>query len=153
MKYKASFVLCLIFLTLFFALSCETAATDRIRPISREEIIYYSTHDSNKRDDKKNPQPVLEIKKVGDEWSVSLDENPTTGFLWTLKTNNGDLAEINEFYSASENQDNLLGMGGKRVWKIKAVKTGMLELHFTYARPWEKDKIQNRIDLYYSISN
>ena len=158
MNYRTAFLIFLSAAMMFVVLSCESAASERIKPISREEMIYYSneknSNDKNSRkDNKPTSAPVLEMKKIGDEWSVSLNENPSTGFLWTMTVKGNETAEITEYYTEGENDESIVGKPGIRTWKIKAIKTGMLELHFIYSRPWDKDNIQNKIDLYYSISN
>lgn len=151
-----SFVYLCVFCALIFC-SCESAYTTRIRPIPRDEMIYYSNLNNNKTDNNDKisttSTPVLEIKKVGDEWSISLNENPSTGYLWNLETIGSERAEITDYYTAAVNDAEIVGAPGIRTWTIKAISTGMLELHFTYSRPWEKDNIAEKIDFYYSISN
>jgi inhibitor of cysteine peptidase len=75
---------------------------------------------------------------IGQEFSVSLASNPTTGFKWDLATplNTNLLTLITNEYVRPNSA--LMGAGGNEVWKFKAVGEGKADIDLKYARPWEK---------------
>ncbi|OQY36350.1 MAG: hypothetical protein B6243_03410 [Anaerolineaceae bacterium 4572_5.2] len=76
---------------------------------------------------------------VGEKMLVTLDSNPTTGFVW-------EIAEIDEAvllqqgeakYSSEETS--LVGSGGVEAFTFEAVGAGKTALQLIYHRPWEED--------------
>jgi len=84
----------------------------------------------------------------GDKLTITLEENPTTGYVWTLKvgTDNIVMLESDE-YIPVQTSANVVGSGGKHVWNFKGVSKGETMLTFKYYRPWEKEDtaIETRI--------
>ena len=77
--------------------------------------------------------------KVGQEFNITLESNPTTGYQWQLaKELDRSIVElVRSEYRPSES--GLLGAGGTEVWTFKAVKGGTAEISFEYVRSWETD--------------
>jgi len=77
--------------------------------------------------------------KVGQEFNITLESNPTTGYQWQLaKQLDRSIVElVRSEYRPSES--GLLGAGGIEVWTFKAVKSGTAEISFEYVRSWETD--------------
>jgi predicted secreted protein len=77
--------------------------------------------------------------KVGQEFNITLESNPTTGYQWQLaKQLNGTvLVFLGSEYKPSESD--LLGAGGIEIWRFKAVNSGTTEISLKYVRPWETD--------------
>jgi predicted secreted protein len=74
---------------------------------------------------------------VGQNFYVSLNSNPTTGYTWNIKNvNEKVLVPMGNAYRSND-YNNLLGQGGKEIWQFKALQAGVTELQLTYARPWE----------------
>jgi len=69
----------------------------------------------------------------GSDISLSLPENPTTGYSWNLSHSAG-LALLKDEYIAPKTQ--LAGTGGAHSWVFGAVKRGDQALHGEYRRPW-----------------
>jgi inhibitor of cysteine peptidase len=77
----------------------------------------------------------------GGTLEVTLEGNPTTGYLWgVLAGNDAVLKSSGDF---AFNQDaapvGMVGVGGKFTFKFQAVGAGAAQLKFGYQRPWEKD--------------
>lgn len=73
---------------------------------------------------------------VGTTITLSLPENPTTGFRWTLNVTPG-LQVTKDDYTPSDTTGNLVGSGGTRSWDITAEKSGRQEITAIYNRSWE----------------
>ncbi len=71
---------------------------------------------------------------TGDTFQIKLNENPTTGHLWTLETTSGlEIMSDNYLPPVSE----LLGAGGIHEWDIKATASGTQQVTGVYSRSWE----------------
>lgn len=73
---------------------------------------------------------------VGEEFSRTLESNPTTGYVWKPSFNE-QLLELksNEFFP--KDNGNLVGSGGIETFIFEALKPGNTEIVFSYVRPWE----------------
>lgn len=81
---------------------------------------------------------LVEVR-VGQEFNITLESNPTTGYQWQLakQLNETILEFIGSEYKPSES--GLIGAGGTEVWTFKAVNSGTTEISLKYVRPWETD--------------
>ncbi|WP_292365477.1 MULTISPECIES: protease inhibitor I42 family protein [unclassified Methanoculleus] len=73
---------------------------------------------------------------AGSEITISLDENPTTGYEWNV-TSSAGLEYVNDTYIAPET--GLVGAGGVHVWEYLAAEEGTGEFSAIYKRPWENE--------------
>ncbi|MDV2480771.1 protease inhibitor I42 family protein [Methanoculleus sp. Wushi-C6] len=71
---------------------------------------------------------------VGSNLTISLGENPTTGYQWNVTSSTG-LQYVNDTYLPPET--GLVGAGGVHVWEYIAAETGNAEFSAVYTRPWE----------------
>lgn len=71
---------------------------------------------------------------TGDTFQIKLNENPTTGYQWTLETTRG-LEIMSDNYSSSAS--GLIGAGGIHEWDIKATASGTQKVSAVYSRSWE----------------
>jgi inhibitor of cysteine peptidase len=70
---------------------------------------------------------------------ISLKENPSTGFRWSLEKSNDEILELlNSDYIQAFSPE--VGSGGKRIWKFKAKTSGDVLLVLKRWRAWEGDK-------------
>jgi predicted secreted protein len=82
-----------------------------------------------------DPKQPIEVG-AGQEFSIVLESNPTTGYHWDIV---GDLDQNlvklvkNEYTSTSD--PNLVGGGGVDVWTFKAVNTGETQVTLGYYPP------------------
>ncbi|MCK9297415.1 MAG: protease inhibitor I42 family protein [Methanoculleus sp.] len=72
---------------------------------------------------------------VGSEITISLDENPTTGYEWNV-TSSAGLEYVNDTFIAPET--GLVGAGGVHVWEYTAAEEGSGEFSAIYKRSWEE---------------
>jgi len=73
----------------------------------------------------------------GDEFSISLTSNPSTGFHWKMTLPESDKAVtfLKSEYVAS--QQSMPGVPGQEVFRFKALTAGETKAAFVYERPWE----------------
>jgi predicted secreted protein len=76
---------------------------------------------------------------VGEEFQVSLQENPTTGYIWILSEASSSNIELIQREFLSSQDAVIVGSGGIRVLKFKAQKPGRANLYLELKRPWEKE--------------
>ena len=75
--------------------------------------------------------------KVGDRIFVTLDENPSTGYEWSMIAGPGLTAVSDRFVGPSPSPSPLMGAGGAHTWVYKVASSGKLTLTGVYARSWE----------------
>jgi inhibitor of cysteine peptidase len=77
--------------------------------------------------------------KVGGQFVITLDSNPTTGYKWQLDCPiNKDKVELIESrYIPSSSRS--VGAGGRQEWVFKACGHGKAVICFKYVRPWEEN--------------
>src|ERR1035438_7231850 len=82
------------------------------------------------------PKPIAVT--VGQEFKISLQSNPSTGYLWHFAKppDAKFLKLVSTKYQAPESK--LVGAGGSGVWTFKALAEGKTALELNYQRPWEK---------------
>jgi predicted secreted protein len=90
--------------------------------------------------DQKSGEPSIIALTVGQEFSLELSTNPTTGFYWEIEPYNSKVLALEaDKYTKDEAPNNFVGVGGIRALKFKALKPGNATVKLNYRRPWEKD--------------
>lgn len=89
---------------------------------------------------------ILLIISVGctkkySELKISLDSNPSTGYLWNYEISNEDIVNISQAYDTNC-KNNVSGCGGKNIYTITPKKEGEVTITFKYARNFGKDDHQ-----------
>ena len=81
---------------------------------------------------------LMEVK-AGEEFSISVYANPSTGYEWQLaEALDADyLVLVNKEYSGGD--PTLVGSGCEQQWTFKALKPGSTKISLKYLRSWEKD--------------
>lgn len=82
--------------------------------------------------------PGIPIKVAsGEEFSIALASNPSTGFRWkmTLPEDDQTVAFLGSEHVVSE--EVMPGVPGTEVFKFKAATPGEIKADFVYIRPWE----------------
>lgn len=74
--------------------------------------------------------------RVGDELQITLAENPTTGYVWSVVTND-ESALIPAGEPSYEAESDRIGAGGRRTFTFRAAAPGASALQLVNARPWE----------------
>ncbi|MBR6409287.1 MAG: protease inhibitor I42 family protein [Alphaproteobacteria bacterium] len=80
---------------------------------------------------------------VGQEFSIKLPENPSTGYRWEIQTNPQSqmvVANVSDQYAPSKS--NLIGAGGERTFRYQATNNGQVELYGFHKRSWESGDLK-----------
>ena len=75
---------------------------------------------------------------VGDTLVLRLDENPATGYRWTMEEHDGEVLETQSSVYAPVSGTGV-GGGGQRVLTFQARKAGRVILRLERRRTWEGD--------------
>jgi len=75
--------------------------------------------------------------RVGEEATLRLPENPSTGYRWAVDAADPNLVDFEQGNYVSTS--NSVGGGGEVQWLIKAKAPGATEAKFKRWRPWEGD--------------
>ena len=79
---------------------------------------------------------------VGEELTVTLGSNPTTGFQWSEDAEISDesiIKQVNHEFVAPETD--VPGTPGQEVWTFEALKKGTVTTFLEYSRPWIEEDI------------
>jgi len=75
---------------------------------------------------------------VGEEFSIRLQGNPTTGYLWEVAANDpAVLKQKGEIVFVADNDR--MGAGGQLIFRFVPRGVGSVRLKLVYRRPWEKE--------------
>ena len=78
---------------------------------------------------------------VGEEFTLSLCSNATTGYSWSEQANISDteaIQQVGQTYIAPPVENlPVVGAAGKEVWTFKAMKKGQNTIYLEYGQPWE----------------
>ena len=72
---------------------------------------------------------------------ISIEENPTTGYIWHLKIDNDELVKIVVDEFTASNAEGVVGAGGMHTWIIDAVDQGIVTMTIEYYRDWEPENV------------
>jgi predicted secreted protein len=79
--------------------------------------------------------------KVGDEFTMTLCSNPTTGHVWSnaIISQAGIVEQVGHRYLEPDGGDQppAVGAAGKEVWRFKAFATGETLVSWEYFQPWD----------------
>jgi inhibitor of cysteine peptidase len=91
---------------------------------------------SSKSTQPTDPESTLNAR-VGEEFTLILESNPTTGYHWELVPDALDETKVtfvsNDYQSTSD--PGLAGGGGVEIWKFKAVQSGTARIVLGYYPP------------------
>ena len=86
----------------------------------------------------------------GDELTLSLHENPASGYRWQLRLEDAArLRVLDESFAASSEA---VGSGGRAVWRLRAEAVGVAHLHARCARLWQGAAANAEFELTVKIS-
>ncbi len=79
---------------------------------------------------------------VGEDFTITLDANPSTGYSWSLSKplDKEVVTLVSNNYLTPKTEKNKVGQGGKSVWKFKGAGAGKAVITLEYKRSWEKGK-------------
>ncbi len=112
-------------------------------------LLFASSTSSCFAEESKNPK-VIKVQ-VGHNITIILKSNPTTGYQWQFANplDESTLKLISSEYLADKTE--LVGVGGKQVWRFRALKPGETSISFKYVRPWEKNTPPRNAESYLVI--
>jgi len=94
----------------------------------------------------------FEVTQKDNQFTIILDENPSTGFMWTY-----DIADDNHVTFVDENYVNseveMPGAPGKKEITFAVNKEGISTITFLYKRSWEEGSAEELKILVYKISD
>ena len=67
-----------------------------------------------------------------DEYTFTLDGNPTTGYSWQIVSMDSERLEVREEYIESEHEEDIVGAGGTYKYTVKGLKQGNTALQLAY---------------------
>ena len=74
----------------------------------------------------------------GDKFTIKLDENPSTGYVWAVETTDDEIIQLKSSdYNLAPNRG--MGGGGQRILIFEANKVGVAHLGLKRWRSWEGD--------------
>ena len=79
-------------------------------------------------------------------YTITLLENPTTGFSWTLANSDESILTVTDNgYVALPNPDKADGMGGTHTWVIAGKAEGEATITLTYSQSWEGGDVSDTL--------
>lgn len=78
----------------------------------------------------------------GEMLQISLPENPTTGFRWSLEANGEPACTLID--SSFEPSSGPPGAGGRHSWRFAAARPGQARIALAYERPWARGQAPAR---------
>jgi len=82
--------------------------------------------------------------RIGEEFVIALDSNPTTGYEWMASYDDSVLTLTYEDYDA-EKCPGLVGAGGTYYFGFEAIKKGETQITLDYQREPENKSIDRRV--------
>ncbi len=80
------------------------------------------------------------ILETGKTYFIHVKANNTTGYHWEAKPEtNCNVSIVNESYKADKNKKKMVGVGGTKIYEIKATQTGFCTIEFEYQAPGSND--------------
>lgn len=101
-------------------------------------------------DDAKRLQKKIEVT-AGQEFSVRLKANRTTGYRWLVTQPPSEAVVKFAWKLYNEPEAQVPGASGEEVWGFKAVSPGTTSLQLSYVRPFEKDAPAAQEALYHIV--
>ena len=76
---------------------------------------------------------------AGDTFVIQLEENPTTGYRWSVSISDEDIVKLDkDDYQQRPTDTGVVGAGGTRILTFKGLKQGTAVISLTYERSFEE---------------
>lgn len=82
--------------------------------------------------------------KVGEEFTLKVGEDLSTGYMWKVSYDK-ELFDVNDEYMPDSDDPEILGSGGTRLFTVRPKRKGSGEIEFTHSCPWEAASAQKLI--------
>ena len=93
------------------------------------------------------PTQPIDIK-AGEQFMITLDSNPTTGYSWEASFDKNMLDQVNSDYKQDQSKPGIVGVGGKHTFIFKGLKTGSTQIKLLYKRPWEQQSADAKTSIF-----
>lgn len=120
---KLTAVLLIMLLTLFMLSGCSTASTQKV--CGKEDTS-------------------IEVNQ-GDSFTIQLEENPTTGYAWTVTISDENIIQLSDDQYTENNDEEIAGAGRTHSYTFEALTKGTTEITFVYERSFEEDSAAETI--------
>ena len=101
--------------------------------------------------------------KVGEKFEISMEENPSTGYVWLLLDQElefhglkGIIKLSDSRYEPAKSQEDapiLVGAPGTRTMELEALTAGKGTVHMILGRPWEVQKSFEMGEVYQPVQD
>jgi len=91
-----------------------------------------------------DPRQDIEIG-VGEQFIITLDSNPTTGYEWQADFDESLLGLVQDEFKPAKTEPGMAGVGGKQSFTFQGVKKGKTEVTLTYKRSWEEGFAEQKV--------
>jgi inhibitor of cysteine peptidase len=81
------------------------------------------------------------IKFKKDVLTVTLRENPTTGYVWSYTIQGSGIETLDDAYKPDANNKNYTGVGGTHIFRFTGVSEGTSRIEMVESRPWEEGAV------------
>jgi inhibitor of cysteine peptidase len=84
--------------------------------------------------------------RVNQEFAIALGSNPTTGYDWQVSYEENMLRLVESKYEAGEEaKQGMVGAGGVKYFRFRALGKGDTEITLTYKRQWEEEFLEQKV--------
>ncbi len=84
--------------------------------------------------------------RVGEEFTLKLDENPTTGYQWSYTVSDENVVVLSkDEYVPDSTDEDVVGAGGQRVLTFEARSKGSTVIDMVYERSWEQNENDEKL--------
>ncbi len=87
-----------------------------------------------------DPSRTIKVKN-GDEFVISLESNPTTGYSWQETSDSTMVSLINVDYEEDQAEEGMVGVGGKEFFTYRALQSGETKIEMVYGQHWEGGEV------------
>ena len=87
-----------------------------------------------------DPGTAIQVA-TGEEFSIVLAGNPTTGYTWQVNTDGRHLELLDQSFERSAES---VGAGGVEIFRFRALAAGETEITCEYRRPWEEEILEGK---------
>jgi inhibitor of cysteine peptidase len=131
--------LALVVTAIIFTAGCaektNTQGNKTMTPKNEKVTLGNETMESDQIVTENDSGKTIRLKN-GENFTLNLRENPTTGYAWELNLSKG-LSILNDKYIQDPTPEGYTGVGGNHSWIIQAEASGSQQVKGIYRRSWE----------------
>jgi uncharacterized protein len=121
-----------------YAAGAPSTTTPIIPGAQEVSVTIHATFEIDGFDVGQVPANTIVQTSVNEEFEVTLDSNPSTGYEWQVRSIDETIAKlVNDEYIPPES--GLVGAGGEQVLTFEALEEGKTTIVLEYIRPWEPE--------------